>query len=414
MKATDLAGTLQKYVDGLGGPRSDQDDVEFSSSIPAPKDTADEVEKLLLAFVNSVVAATNAQLSGWRNVARTVGHRDGAVAIPGSNRRIRVQDGSVQHGELARPPFIAKVVEMGESAMSEARILGDVCRSRLEIKQRISSTAAGAALGPRRRTLHKFQLGLLALISVITAWGFAGIATRLNDWPNAAGSLSPNGDAPTATTWQYLLGASCLVVALGITAGFFRATRERSLLKTDGAGMEDQVRRGIEFADRDPLLRRIWSCGLAVSLAIGGLVGIGGYFRLESVSLGRMLFGLIVWLAWGAVTFLGCAYLTQVSQHWLNLLPAEIDLTDQDRARADQNTATTAVGEDFIRRVLENQHAFVVSASAAIVGDYYEFNLRRRNSTRSAALDAFALTDAEAASVELAAFAAAMPPTGRA
>lgn len=109
-----------------------------------------------------------------------------------------------------------------------------------------------------------------------------------------------------------------------------------------------------------------------------------------------MTLGLGVWTVWGATLFLTAALLTRISQHWLNLLPAEIDLTDYDKAAAAQNESLAKVGEEFINKVARSQHDFVVDNCGQIIDHYYEANLLSRNRSRTDALDQFALDDSAA------------------
>jgi hypothetical protein len=403
MSTSSVASSFRNYVDGLGGPRTDAEtDPEFSVPIPPPPETAGEVEAQLIEFVRAVVTATNARFSGWLHTAGVCGSRDGAFAVPGH--------GHAEGLGLERPPFVNRVEALGESAMSEAEAIGEIFRSRMVLKATFHSKAAETARSKRRRRLHVYQLGLLVAVAAITTAGFAAIAQALNDWPNSSQQLTSVIDQlPTATSAPYLMAATFVVAALGITAGFFRAARERSFAKTADSGQAAAAREAMVAAERagvDELVTRVWVIGLVLSAVIGCLLAIGGYFKLAEVSVGRMVLGLGVWAVWGAALFLTSALLTRISQHWLNLLPAEIDLTDYDHAASAQNEALATVGEGFVIDIVRRQHAFVVDTCTQVVDHYYEANLLMRNRSRTAELDSFAGADGAAVRRALAARAA--------
>jgi hypothetical protein len=100
--------------------------------------------------------------------------------------------------------------------------------------------------------------------------------------------------------------------------------------------------------------------------------------------------------------------MAQLCQHWLNLKPAEMDLTDYDKASGAQNTASAIVGRRYLDEVLASQHQFAVDAGIAIIDRYYEANLLARISSRDEALDAFIRDDVAAARAELQAKADAL------
>lgn len=407
MNPSSVTSSFRSYVDGLGGPRSDAEtDPEFSVPIPPPPETAGEIEQALMEFVRAVVSATNSRFSGWLHTSGLCGSRDGAFSVPGK--------GSEAEGGLVRPPFVSRVVQLGEAAMSEGEAIGEIFRARMRLKATFHSKAADTARSRRRRRLHVYQLGLLVMIAAITTAGFAAIAEALNDWPSSSTLLLAETieQLPTVTSAPYLLAATVVVAALGITAGFFRAARERAFAKTADTGQASAAREAIAASERagvDELVTRVWVIGLALSAVVGCLLAIGGYFKLAEVSMGRMALGLGVWAVWGAALFLTAALLTRISQHWLNLLPAEIDLTDYDRSASQQNEALAAVGEQFVEEILRRQHAFVVDTCTQVVDHYYEANLVMRNRSRTAELDHFATVDSAAVRRELASRAGAAP-----
>jgi hypothetical protein len=396
-KLSTVSGAFQKYIDTLGGPRSDrEEELEFAVRIPPPSEAAEDVARHLSSFAQAVASLTNARFKGWMAVAGAAGYRDGAFAIPGRGGPRRSE------ANLVRPPMVEKLVQLAASAMSEAQANAELYRAELGLKRSVASTSAEVTLGRRRRKLHRFQLTLLALLSMLATAGFGAIAARLNDWPNSSTNLSDAaGSAPTTTSGQYLVAVTFLIVAFGVTVGFFRATRERALAVALRNESRSYLREGTEIADADPLVAKVWQAGLVVSMAIAGLVGVGGYFKLESVSLVRMALGVSFWLVWGAAAYLGSGVMAQLSQHWLNLSPVEVDQTDYDSASAAQNAASAKVGFEYIDDVLASQRAFAGEVGVALIEHYYESNMLSRNASRNEEFDRFVSADIAQARIDL-------------
>jgi hypothetical protein len=403
MKTTRINGVAQDYVARLSGPRTEAgEELEMALQVPAPSKAAKEVSKHLHTFAKAIEASTNATFNGAMVMANGDGFRDGIHAIPG--RAVT----SCDQAGYVRPPAVERLVQLGVAAMTTARANADLCRAKSELDRSVASTSADVALGKRRRRLHRYQSGLLVLLSGLAISGFGAIAARLNDWPSTPGSGDGGSDGATATSSGYLMAATAMIVAIGITVGFFRATQERWRAVAERDGHHDEVARGDERARRDRLVSWSFMVGLASSVIIAGLLGIGGYFQLETVSAGRMVLGVVAWLLWGAAAYGVCVLMAQLCQHWLNLKPAEMDLTDYDKASGAQNTASAIVGRRYLDEVLASQHQFAVDAGIAIIDRYYEANLLARISSRDEALDAFIRDDVAAARAELQAKADAL------
>jgi hypothetical protein len=396
MTVKTLGGALNDYIGGLGGPRTDPGgNREFKVNIDAPPEAKDKVVAHLVGFVRAVVSSTNARFGGWTSVAGDAGCRDGAFAIPGRG------DGRARSGDaFVRPPFVDRLVQLGVSSMSEAHTIADVFRAKFELEESVATTAGEGAQSRTRRWLQVFQLGQLGCLGFLTWWAFVSVAGKLNAWPSSSvGLTGTGGGAPTATSATSLKVACALIVALGITVGFYRAARERSI--SAQADPDGEPIRGLMSADRDPVVSKAWVLGLALSTAIAGLIGIGGYFTLDSVDLGRMVPGVLAWMVWGAVAYFASGLMAQLSQHWLNVHPVEVYLTSWYRSSTDQNAASAEVGRRYIDDVLHSQHSFVVEASLALIEHYYEMNLLMRNSSRTRELDQFIGDDIKAAHREM-------------
>ncbi len=397
MKSGTVSNALsgaRDLVDGLGGPRTDEaEDRQFAVKIPPPPDAADAVVRRLVTFANAIAEATNVRLVGLVLGVTKAGRRDGLLSIPGPRGA----------ENLVRPPYVAGLIDVGRLAIANARTIGDLHRAEFTLDQGVAAVSATARVGQRRRWLHIGQLGLLVLVLNLATACFAAVGTRLTAWSGAESTSPvwmPDGWASLATV---------LIVLFGILAGFYRATRERALMKlrsevspTSETAPDLHV---IQLADGDPLVQRAWFVGLGLSVAVALLVGAADVLDQSSIPVGRSLLGVAAWLGWGAVTFVGTALLTQLSQHWVNVIPVEIDLTDADRFQAEENSRSADVGDRYVATVLADQHAFVVAATVALIGRYYEANLVSRRSSATEELDRFVLTDIEAARTELLALA---------
>jgi hypothetical protein len=427
MKGTSVSTAFRNYIDGLGGPHDATDnEPEFDVQIPSSPETAQGVARELALFVSDLKSATNHRFSGWFRIAHSVGARDGAFAIPG-------QSGTdAEDATFTRPPFVNKMIEFGGSAVHEAEVIAELYRSGLELSAGVSGTSAESNQSRRRRNLHGFQLGLLIGAAILAVAAFGALAVRLNEWPSTAHPLSGGSGFPTSTSLGYLTVSTFLIAALGVTAGFFAANRERSFAKVHlpaldageafqgGRQSEDSeadadLPTGLSTTEQsafdelstpgriasDQFVTHLWSIGTALSVAVGFLIAVGGYFKLESVSLSRMSLGAIAWSLWGGVFFLFAAYLVRISQHWLNMLPAEIDLTEYDHTTALQNQESAKLGLRYVNRIVDSHRLFVVDACSTIIDHYYEINLRSRNNSRNISLDRFAIEDGKSARQEL-------------
>lgn len=393
MKAGTVSNALsgaRDLVEGLGGPQTNgPEDRQYAVKIPPPPDAADAVVRRLVAFADAVAEATNVRLVSLVLGVSEAGRRDGLLSIPDPRGA----------PDLARPPYVAGLVDVGRLAIANAQTISDLHRAEFTLDQGVAAVSATARVGQRRRLLHLSQLGLLVLVLNLATACFVSLGSRIGMW---------SGTEPTSPTWVpdvWVLLATVLIVLFGILAGFYRATRERTLMKLrSGAAPEADSAPDAhvtDLADRDPLVQRAWVVGLGLSMAIALLMGVADVLAPSGIPLVRALLGVAAWLWWGAITFVGTTLLTQLSQHWINVVPVEIDLTDADRFQAEENGRSADVGDRYVATVLADQRAFVIAAVVALISRYYEANLVSRRSSGTADLDHFVLSDIEVARTEL-------------
>lgn len=387
MKPTTASTALQRYVGGLGGSRSEAtEDLRFSSQIPPPGDAADTVLRRLREFETAIATATNTRFDGLLNASSRVGSRDGALAIPSE----------IDGGELVRPAYVSSLLETGMLAVSNAHGIAESYRAEFNLASSVADKSAVGRLGEWRQALYNRQLGLLALISLIVTSGFSFAGFRLWEWSTTV----DRADGVYSVPHQNVVGATAVITALGMTVGFFRAVRDRVRFKARQSERSEHYVEVGALADADPVVIWLGWIGLALSLGVGWLISIGA--STDSTGLiGNSLPHLIGWVLWGGLLYGAAVLLTQTSQHWLNLLPAEIDLTDIDDVTARENAESARLGLQHVERVLQSQYEFVTVASLRLISGYYSANISSRRSSRTGALDAFVHADGDRARDEL-------------
>lgn len=402
MKPTDVSP--KAYVEKLA-PASPDEDLDPAFNVAPPSTAAKDISEHLNSFGRTVVSLTHSCHRGGKEMARLTGVRDGLYAIPG-------HPAGSNDGAFARPPAVSRFVEAGLRSMRLSRAQAELYRNRLDLDKTVSSSAAKVATALRSRELHKGQFKVLAALTPLLWTAFTIVAIPLNDWPTTSTNLAGEpGSGGTAADPTYLWAASGLIVAIGITVGFYQASRERAAVTGEGNRRgrsrpgDERPRPGLTnlvlLADQDRFVRWAHPFGLVSSILVAGLMAAGGYFRLSEVAAGRMATGVGLWLLWGAAAFVVSSLMTRLSQHRLNIIPAEDDHSDADEAKAAQNEASAAVGRKYIDSVLADQHRYAVEVSIDVIARYYEYNQGSRLSSRDEALDAFIVRDLHAARTEL-------------